>query len=175
MHDLLVKGFDLWGRLRDYVTLGLLATTLVASAGWYITDLHLDTAEATIEQVEALRVSDRETYARAQAEFEVRALENKQRIEQENRERAEQADREYTALLERHRASLLRYRESPAAGSTSSPGDLSGSPASSTSPDGPSESADFSTVRILYTDAEICTENTARLEAAREWALGLQN
>jgi len=155
----------LWGKFRDYVTLGLLGVSLVCGAGWYITNLRLDACEANTDAIVARTTQ-------VQAEATTAAIEDKNRIEQEYRERAEQTDAELADVLARYNASLVRYANRSTSSGTPSPAP-SGSPAGV---DGPSESpvVPSDVITIPFVDAEICAENTARLQLAREWALGLQ-
>lgn len=154
--------FTLWGRIRDYITLGLLAGAVVAGVGWYTTDLKLDTCRAN-------RIADRATYESAQHEYEAKALREKLEIEERNRERAEEADASYRSLLEQYNAVLMRRFAAPR--STDSGTDLPGTAPTSEGVDGPSEGPVIPEITIPFEDAEICAENTARLEVARKWAL----
>jgi hypothetical protein len=164
MRDLLTGGLNLWNRFRDYVTVGLLGLTLVTGAGWYVTDLKLEACEANTEAiVESTRA--------AAAEATTIALEDKQRIEQEYRDYAAEQTEAYNDLLGSYNASLVRYanRGTTSRPPASAPSGSPGSPAS------PGESPDVldDVILIPFSDAEICAENTARLQVAREWALGL--
>lgn len=158
------SALGLWNRFRDYVTAGLLVTSLVAGLGWYVTDLKLEACNSSKDAVvEATRA--------AEAESTVIAINDRNRIEQEYRDHAAEQDEAYHDLLGRYNASLMRYANR---GATSRPAASpeSGSPGST---DGPGESPDVSNDLIIpFSDAEICAENTARLQTAREWALGLQ-
>lgn len=162
MRDLLTRGLTIWSSIHKYVTLGLLATTLVSSGMYYVTDLRLEASEEA-------RQADGERFARAQAEAEVLALEERTRIEQEYEDRAEERDSELADLLSRYNASLVRYANR----STASGPATSASDRGTEGSDGPSESPVLPSDVILipYSDAEICAENTARLQVVREWAI----
>lgn len=164
MRDLLADALGLWTRFRDYVTIGLFCTTLVASGMYYVTDLRLEACEANTQAI----INSTEAAA---AEATLEAERDKQRIEQEYRDRAEQADEEFANLLTRYNASLVRYanRSSPSGPAASAESGSTGSV------DGASESpvVPNDLITIPFSDAEICAENTARLQVAREWALSL--
>lgn len=152
---------DLWGRFRDYITLGLAAAVVVTSLGWYVTDLKLDNEREA-------RANDKLTYENAQKEYENKALQEKMRIENENRNRAKEADKRYSALLSQYNARLVRFRS--AQRPVSDP-DLPRTPGTAEGGDGPGTSTELPTsVIITYEDAEICAENTARVKAIQEWA-----
>lgn len=155
----------LWLKFRDYVTIGLGVTTLIAGGMYYVTDLRLEACEASKESLVA-------RYDTALAEATLKAEQDKTRIEEEYTRRAEEADSELSDLLARYNSSLVRYanRSTP---SGPAPTPEGGSPAGvdrpSTSPVVPND-----LITIPFVDAEICAENTARLQIAREWAIGLQ-
>lgn len=152
---------NVWNRFRDYVTAALGIGLVVTSLGWYVTDLKLDS------EIEG-RANDKLRYENAQKEYETRALNEKIRIENENRDRAKEADKRYSDLLGQYNSRLVRFRS---AQSTNGGADLSRTPGTAESSDGPSPSTELPlTVIITYEDAEICAENTARIKAVQEWA-----
>lgn len=169
------KVLDLWGRFRDYLTAGLAAAFVVSSLGWYITDLKLDAERSG-------RQEDRLTYAKAQAEYEAKALREKEETERKNREKAKQADAAYDTLLGQYSTILVRYQAAQRKDwrdNLSLPPPISdGDHRSSGSPQLPPPEYVVDrriimedSVVIPMKDAEICAVNTARLIVAREWVL----
>jgi hypothetical protein len=119
------------------------------------------------------RKADRAEYARAQMEATAKALAEKQRKEAEYARKAEVADSAYAALGDQYRTAVLRYQAAQRAGSGS---DLSGPAETAQGPDRPGGGAVIPQGSILIPtdDALVCATNTARLEAARAWALDLE-
>lgn len=122
MRNILADALSLWERFRDYVTLALLGVSLLLGAMFYVTNLRLDACESnTLALVESTRS--------AQAEAEVKAIEDRNRIEEEYRNYAAEQDEAYRSLLGRYSASLVRYADrgqasrpapAPSGGSTGS-------------------------------------------------------
>lgn len=169
MYDL-SSFLDVWKQIQNYVTISLGVTTLVCGTGWYITDLKLDAANERVTAVENLRDADKANYEREQAEYTATALREKERIEQENRERAEEADRRYGTLLNEYNASIVRYSRR-AVGSPVGNSDLPSPSGSTESGDGPGTSTVLPNyLTIPMEDAEICAENTARLQVLHDLA-----
>ena len=157
----------LWGRIRNYVTIGLGALSLGLGITVYVQSVKIDRLDSELLASQEGRLADRFAYQAAQAEYEANALRERERIEQENRERAEQADQEYADLLRRYNASIVRYRaETPQR--TSSGPDLSSAPSTTEGSNGPGVG---SLILIPLSDAEICAVNTARLQVVRDWVL----
>jgi hypothetical protein len=151
----------IWSKIQAQVTIGLAAAFLIASFGWYVTDIKLDTERAG-------RESDRLAYKAAQEEYEANALRVKMETEERNRQRADQADERYAALLGQYNASLLRYQNAQRSVSRS---DLSGTPAAPESGDGPGGDTLLpEEIIISVDDARICAVNTARIKIVQEWA-----
>lgn len=162
---------NLWVKIRDYVTVGLLGVAVLTSGAWYVTNLRLEACKARTEAiVESTRA--------ASAEATLEAVNERNRIEEEYRNYAAEQAEAYDDLLGRYNASLVRYANRSTA-SRSTPAPEGGSAGSI---DSPSESPDVSNdltvtsdlILITFSDAEICAENTARLQVAQDWALGLQ-
>lgn len=139
----------------------LLLFLLLASAGWLYTSVRLN------EEI-AHRRADKEAFKSAQEAAKVKSLQEKARIEKEYHERAKEADDNYRNLLDKYNAYVLQYSYE------SSPGDFNLSVSSGPSEgfDGPGPPPVFS-VSVPVTDLYICADNTARLQAARAWALSL--
>lgn len=159
----------LFSQFQGYITAGLGALLLLTSVGWYVTGERLDSARHELKEEKQARKADREIYKRAQAEAESKALREKAAIEERNRERAKEADANYGTLLAQYHAALLRKQ---AAASGSAPGgpNLPGTPGAAEGGDGPSQGAVVpEVIPILFSDAEICAENTARLQVIQKW------
>jgi len=123
----------------------------------------------------ALRAADRASYVNAQAQAAVIAQEALRAAESRFRSKANEADKIYAASVSdariRAAAYIDRMRVKTAAGSPSpAPAGTEGGSAGSA--DRPSGEADL--VAVTAADVEICTTNTTRLQAAHDWALGLQ-
>jgi len=148
--------------VQTYFTIGLLVTTLAASAGWYVTGLRLDACKAG-------RTADRAAYHQAQAEATTLAIMAKAAEEKRDEERRQKADEDYRALSAKYHDALGLYKA--AVRKASSP-DLPGKAEAPKGSDGPGEGA---LVPVPAGDLDTCADNTARLEVARQWALGLLN
>lgn len=168
------KLLNLWSRVSNYVTVGLLITTIVASTGWYITGLKLD-------NVRNLRETDKKTYVAAQAEYTAKATREKMEKEKIDNERAAKADAAYDTLLAQYRANLRVYKSTRSAYSFDNLPSATPAPEGTDGPGGGSQlPAPFyganpkqvGDLLIIPTqDADICAINTARLLSARPWAL----
>lgn len=161
---------DLWGQFQNYITAGLAAIVVVTSLGWYVTDLRLDTANEKVKVCNNGRELDRSKYEAAQRQYEADALREKQAIEQRNRERAEEADANYGALRSKYDAAIMRRYNAPR--SPVSGNDLPGTPATAPSGDRPGPGSIVPEITITVEDAEICAENTARLQIVHDWEKG---
>lgn len=130
-------------------------------------------AVAELETERLGRASDRKDYQRAQAEATANALSDKMKKEAEYAAKADEADARYTDLSGQYRAAVLRYQAAQrAAGGT----DLPRAPDATQGADEPGGGAVIPAGDILIpqADALICAENTARLQAAHDWALSLE-
>lgn len=133
----------------------------------------LQNTQAALEAERAGRTADRSEYRRAQAEATANALADARKKEAEDAKKANAADVRYADLSQQYRAAVLRYQ---AAQGTARQADLPSateSPASGDGPGGPALVPQGS-ILIPQEDALVCATNTARLEAVREWAIGLQ-
>jgi len=124
---------------------------------------------------QALRAADRASYVNAQAQAAAIAQEALRAAESRYRRNADNADKIYAASVSdarsRAAAYIDRMRIKTAAGSAS-PALASAEGGSAGSADRPSGAPDL--VAVTAADVEICTTNTTRLQAAHDWALGLQ-
>lgn len=128
--------------------------------------------KSSLSAERAGRKVDRLSYEKAQAQAAVDAYAAKIRKETEDAKKADAADARYTDLSQQYRAAVMRYQ---AAQRAAGKADLPQSPEGPASSDRPGGLAIVPTGSILIpqADALICAENTARLEAVREWALSL--
>jgi hypothetical protein len=134
--------------------------------------LRVASLKSSLSAEKAGRLADRETYKRAQMEATANAFAAKIKKEAEDAKKADAADARYADLSGQYRAAVLRYQ---AAQRTAGKADLPQSPEGPASSDGSGGFAVVPTGSLLIpqADALICAENTARLEAVREWALSL--
>lgn len=118
----------------------------------------------------AAHVKDIQDFKSAQADADAKALVIQTTLAKESKDSADKADTDYSGLLAKYRANLLRFQANQ--GSTLNPSDNQFPTAQSG--DGPSVSSQFPKgIVISGADADICTVNTARLQAVHDWAVGL--
>lgn len=92
----------------------------------------------------------------------------KNQLQTESKAAKNEADSNYSTLLAKYKLSLLRY----AAGKSNSSSTGNNQLSAAQSADGPGESSELpQQITITGSDAEICAENTARLQAAHDWAI----
>jgi hypothetical protein len=103
----------------------------------------------------------------AQEQAKVLDLERALEQERKDAENARKADEAYNDLLRKYNSSIVRYQASQR-----TPGGITLSSSSSTF-DGSYERSESTIISITLDDAGICAENTARLQAVRQWALGV--
>lgn len=163
----------LLGLVRDYPWQAAVAI-LLAACVWTWTGWNgaLDDLRACQDG----RAADRAAYEAAQEQAEASALAAKAAAEDDYRQLAERADREHEAELAGANARAERYIAAnrvrnqaaggPAGGTPAAPGDNG-----TGSGDRSSEAPEL--VTVTEDDIRICTENTVRLEAVRNWALEL--
>ena len=112
------------------------------------------------------------SYRQAQAEASSNALSAKIQKEAEYVKKADAADARYADLSSQYRAAVLRYQASQrAAGKTDLPESATGAEVSDGS--GAGSILPVGQLMIPEADAFICADNTGRLQAVREWALGI--
>jgi hypothetical protein len=150
----------LLAQFYNYIILALLSVIIVLGISLWIKDTALDSCTDGREKDKALYISA----SNKAAEDHLEALRKK---EKDYEAKATKADENYGDLAVKYRDALRLYAKSK-----SSPGKTvtSAEGGSAESIDGPSTNTLFS---VTYGDLQICTDNTARLKAAREWALGL--
>lgn len=144
----------------------ILAAALAASSlMWYTTSLKL---EASAERVVAAENKIKQVQAEckaAAAQAEAKNLVEVKEIETKYEKKADEADARLTELRKQFNANLLQYASRPSGSS----GTVR---LSSTSPIAASgyTASDSTEISISFEDAGICAENTARLQAVKEWA-----
>lgn len=138
-----------------------------------IQTFRLSATQDALQAEKSGRRADATNYARAQAEATAIALSAKMKKEAEYAAHAEQADARADDLGQRYHAAVLRYQAAQRSGRAT---DLPGTTESAQSPDGPGGSAVIPLGNILIPEADafVCATNTARLEAAHEWANELE-
>jgi len=144
---------------------GLLLGNIVGFTGW-----KHDHTSLLVER--AAHQLDIKNYKQAQADAQKAADKEKQQVINESKVKATATDNKYHDLLNQYNASLLRYKATQ--GTTGKSGnsgdDQTGQVTTGSS--GPSANANL---YITLDDAKICAVNTARLQAAHDWAVNLTN
>lgn len=153
-----------WKTLAIAGLIGTNALTLHACDG-----VHKD-----FTKEKAAHAADIKSYKDAQAVAERRAAEIKSNLEKENKEKANAADANYSALLSKYRANLVRFQAAQSVPSRPSGGQQDGTTPSYNGPSYSSNIPDGS-ITITNKDADICAVNTARLQAAHDWAETLKD
>lgn len=128
--------------------------------------------KSSLSAEKAGRAADRSNYERAQLKATADAYAAKIKKEAEDAKKTDAADARYADLSSQYHAAVLRYQASQRAASGTDLSQSSEATASGDGPGGPSLVPQGS-ILIPQVDALICADNTARLEAVREWALGL--
>lgn len=123
-------------------------------------------AHAALVAEQANHKADILAFTKAQADATAQANAERDVLKKEAKANADQADASYSTLLSKYKSSLLRYQARAAASGTGQASDSQLPPAQS--PDGPGTGAQVS---ISVDDANVCAVNTARLQAAHDWAL----
>lgn len=168
----------LYYQFINYIVGGLALLAIGLGAGWYITNLKLDTCQQA-------RKTDKVSYEAAAAESLVLHLEAIKKKEQEYAIRAKQADANYASLNTKFNDSVRVYAEAnkratSVAIASSKGGDTEGVNGPSKGPNIPGSyytkpELDITEVTVVpVEDLFICAENTARLIVARDWALGIK-
>ena len=160
--------FDVYSKILDYLLAGATIALVATSVGWFVTDLKLDHSRSLVKLEKQGRKLDRTTYEKAQADAAVVALDAALKKERENAEKARKADEAYSTLLSKYNASIVRYQAAQRKTNT-----INMSSTSVTS-DGSNFTSESTTISISIEDAGICAENTARIQAVKEWSDGLK-
>lgn len=156
--------------VRQHWRIALIAIVLLALT---IQTFRLSATQSALDAETAGRRADATSYAQAQAEAAAIALTAKMKKEAEYAAKAEQADARVDDLGQRYHAAVLRYQAAQRAGRAT---DLPVAAESTESADRSSGSPVIPLGNILIpeNDAFVCATNTARLQAAHEWALSLE-
>lgn len=150
--------------IQGWVVSALMAVGLVLMAvGWHGT-------YQTLEKERAEHAQFAQQVVVAQAEADRKAEAKRKELERKAIQDAAEADKRYGSLLTEYRANLLRFKANQSSGSGPGGGEVEATASTS----GSSEGTQFSSIVISMKDAEICAINTARLQAARDWALTQQ-
>lgn len=156
---------QVFDKIKFYLIGGLGAALLVSNVGWYISyDLKSDALNKS-------KWAHAETilrYDKAQKEAEALSLKAALEKERENNDKARKADEAYDTLMRKYNTSIVRYQ---AAQRTPSTIDLS---STSKTSDGSNTTSENTRILITISDAHICAENTARIQAVHDWAKSLE-
>lgn len=126
--------------------------------------------DAALVKEKAAHAADIQNFKTAQTLADAKAQAERIALQKESKANADQADANYTGLAAKYHASLLRYAQTTSGGK--GPGNNQLPTTQGT--DGPSPSTDLpATLTITGSDAQICADNTARLQTAHDWALSL--
>jgi hypothetical protein len=152
---------------------GLSIAAAVAVFGLIVASWHYRSA---YHAERALRRADRAAYTQAQVEATRIAYDALRAAETRSQIKAKEADHEHALALADARSATDRYITAHRVRGQTVAGVASGTVAISESggaqsADRPGASPDM--VAVTAGDIDICTINTTRLEAAREWAAGL--
>jgi hypothetical protein len=153
---------------------GLSIAAAVAVFGLIVASWHYRSA---YHAERALRRADRAAYTQAQAEATRIAYDALRAAETRSQIKAKEADHEHALALADARSATDRYiaahrvRGQAVAG-VASPAIASAESGGAQNSDRSSSAPDM--VAVTAGDIQVCTINTTRLEAAREWALGLK-
>lgn len=145
---------------RYYLPVFLVILQALTAFGWY-------REHGSLQHEQAVHQADIKSYKDAQAQATAQAEQLKKQFTLASKVQADEADQNYSNLYNKYRTVLLRYQAtsgSPRPTSNSEPG------GATQSANGPGESAD---VLITAEDADTCAVNTARLQAAHDWAIKL--
>ena len=146
----------------------LAALGLIAALSHYRSAYHAE---------RALRQDDREAYANAQTQAALIAQAALRAAETRSQIKAKETDHAHESILAKARADAARYIAAHRLRGQAPQG--AASPALASAESGGAQSADRSSgaaelVAVNAGDIDVCTINTARLEAAHDWAIGLE-
>ena len=149
-----------------YIAAAILAAGLIYRAGWNARDEKADRERAEYiaeyeQAAERARRAQQAVMDREQARYDA--------IAKEADENAQDAQ---SAAMDAARRYIAANRVRPCGGVPSGPGAAPESD-SAASGDGPGGSAIVDAVAVSEDDIRICTANTVRLQAVRDWALEL--
>ncbi len=174
----------LWALAVKYPALAACIALACLSAwlwmGWNKTEDQRDFARTLAAEERANHVQTIANYREAQTRARAFAVAQKQAEEARHKANAERIDRDHENQLADARSDVDRYiaghRVRPQGGATAAQG--GGGPAFAAAGDRSASGSERSgetafMVAVAEADIGICTANTLRLEAVRDWALGL--
>lgn len=158
---MLPRVLTLYGKVHNYVTVGLFLCLLCTTVLW-----RFSVNELALEK--AGRKADTLSYVAAQEKAKSNALELKIEQEKKDAKRKEDADATADGLRRKYDSLLQDYAR---AQSKARAANLPSPSKASQGSNGPSGGTELpETIEIPYDDARICAVNTARLEAVHQWA-----
>lgn len=157
--------------VSKYLIYGLAVAAAVNGTGWYITSLKNETLSQAVQTEKNGRLADQASYRAAAAEAKAKNLEEVKKINEQNDRKAEVSDDRYDALRKLYDANLVQYARDQATKRNSGTVRLSEHTFTTSGGDSTSESTEIS---ISFEDAGICAENTARIQAVKDWADSLK-
>ena len=149
--------------------IGLLIAAQVGTAyGFYHEHVRYVTEKAA-------HAADNAKFVAAQKAADLEEQNVRKQLQTESKAASHEADTNYSALLTKYNASLMRY----GSGKGGVQGPSNNQLPATQGADGPSASTDLSSavsslptqIAITGSDAEVCAVNTARLQAAHDWAI----
>lgn len=151
---------------KAYAIAGLIATNVTAVTYGFHEHKALKTEKAA-------HAADVKSFKDATAAAAAKAAALANQAKQRNQEKANAADADYSGLYAKYRSNLVRYK----AHQSRTRRTYHSQPDAAQGTDGPSTSTVLPTGPIVIsdTDADICAENTARLQAAHTWAESVTN
>lgn len=166
--------------LRGLPPLALLSLALAMFAGvqtWRVSGVGKQRDVAAMQvrvMTTVLRETDRRIRDASQRATDA-ARANKTRVEARQETAREESDVRLETIRADYRARTDAYarrmRATQAAGRDAGGGNMPVTPDPAPSDNGPGDA----TIMVTRTDLEICTDNTARVEAAHDWAKGLND
>lgn len=160
----------IWSKFQLYIAGGLLGVCLLTSIGLAFTLQRVKVITAEREKDKIVYQDQIKEIQKTQVEYKLKAVQAKAAVEKKDAQRKQEADAYAESLKSKYDALLVRYA-SAQSGSKVSGNHLSGPSKPSEGTNGSSESSQLpSEIVIPYTDAEICADNTARLQAGNKWA-----
>ena len=137
-----------------------------------VTALSLHVARSERDAAISGRAADRAAYTAAQETARSNALAAAAKKDAENAKKADNADARYADLSAQYRAISLRYAAAQSAARHANLSAAAKGTESANRSGGPSV-VPSGNILIPQADALICADNTARLQAAHEWAVSL--
>ena len=159
----------LWASVQKYWQYYLIFLLVAANTFSYHEWQHVSTDLHTEKVAHA---ADIKAFKDAQAEADARAKQIADTLTQQSKAKAHEADSKYRSLYAQYRANLVRYQAAQRASNQSSGGGTGGTAQGPNgSGQGPVVPATTGPLIITAQDAQICAENTAKLQVDHDWAL----